>query len=748
MGNLNALQPQISAKDRGTSRTAATSLGLLGVITPVLAACDGPQQPPVITAPETAKTPQVENLTFQTGKSGVVTLSGMLGKIPSTLKPPTETNHFQPLITDLQQYISEKLKGTDQNQIPFNYFNFIDAGTPLELGLIEVGKIQNETNPKDAKPLYLAAVIDNQGKTQHTLMTWEYIGNKDGINTLRLIAVDSNNNFQPIENQTLVKLTQSTRGGKISVVVEDPFRKQTTTMVIDNSPSLLSSLFSPSVAFAAGIEEVNAIIPQATRTVEVAPTIAATGAQATGVPTTVPAEKAAPTVAPTEKPTIIPQPEIKLRAKTLQVFITADQRSTNQTFTDAKNINVIGTIGDYYQVQLADGQSGFILKSQVEITNTTSLPTVNSEKLGWMTVPTSTPNEIITAGEFQITTDIKGQGNDSLLDVVFQSSTNINDWAGRQFLRMQFADNGIVNMGFFDGTQSGPEWTSKSDTRFNRPSGPITAKILNDSTYGKKVVVFDQSGKKIGELTLRGTISPQGVKLVQQNIAISPDSFVLQVPPLTTELPMTSIQKSGINLRQQPGTQTQIVGQLNSSDDLLVLGKNTTGDWIRVAVVGKDGKQAQEGWVAANLLINIQVEKLPQIASPPIIQAPANPNQAPAPKPTEEAAKPTLTQDYLKQSTLSIPFNHEYFSKFGINPISGDIVWHTKGQPVTIEIYVFKPDASNSQTPSYVFANQTDGSLNISPSASSREQIDWVGGYVVAKDSQGNIIAITGTWVN
>lgn len=296
MGNLNALQPQISAKDRGTSRAVVHTLGLIGIVSPVLLACGGPQQPPTITAPETAKTPQVENLTFQTGKSGVVTLSGMLGKIPSTLKPPTETNHFQPLITDLQQYISEKLKGTDQNQIPFNYFNFIDAGTPLELGLIEVGKIQNETNPKDAKPLYLAAVIDNQGKTQHTLMTWEYIGNKDGINTLRLIAVDSNNNFQPIENQTLVKLTQSTRGGKISVVVEDPFRKQTTTMVIDNSPSLLSSLFSPSVAFAAGIEEVNAIIPQATRTVEVAPTIAATGAQATGVPTTVPAEAASPTI--------------------------------------------------------------------------------------------------------------------------------------------------------------------------------------------------------------------------------------------------------------------------------------------------------------------------------------------------------------------------------------------------------------------------------------------------------------------
>lgn len=374
--------------------------------------------------------------------------------------------------------------------------------------------------------------------------------------------------------------------------------------------------FGANTASAATISQDQVTIPT-----PVLPEVTVTLTPILSTPTVVPTIAPSVTAVPTEVPTATPQPEILLKSNALQIYTTADQRSTNQSVTDAKNVKVTGTVGDYYQVQLDNGQSGFVLKSQVEIANTTALSTVSPEKLAWMNVPFK-PSEVITADEFQITADISGQGRQSLLDVVFQSSTNINDWSGRQFLRLFFENDKNVAMNLFDGTQPGPEWHSNVGTHFNRPNGPISVRILNDSTQEKMAIVYDQSGNIIARLSLPGAKSPKGAKLVQNNITISPDSFALQVPPLTTELPIVPVLQNGINLRQLPGTQTPIVGKLSSSDSLLVLGKNTAENWIRVAVVGKDGKQAQEGWVAASLLTNVQTENLPKISSPPVIAAP------------------------------------------------------------------------------------------------------------------------------
>lgn len=67
--------------------------------------------------------------------------------------------------------------------------------------------------------------------------------------------------------------------------------------------------------------------------------------------------------------------------------------------------------------------------------------------------------------------------------------------------------------------------------------------------------------------------------------------------PVATQLTATVATTAGkLNVRSGPGTNYTILTKVNTGDELVVRGRNATGDWLQVQVAGAT---ADTGWVAA-----------------------------------------------------------------------------------------------------------------------------------------------------
>jgi hypothetical protein len=66
--------------------------------------------------------------------------------------------------------------------------------------------------------------------------------------------------------------------------------------------------------------------------------------------------------------------------------------------------------------------------------------------------------------------------------------------------------------------------------------------------------------------------------------------------PTATPLPH-AIAKNNANVRFGPGTDTRVVGSLASGDEVIVIGRNEDGSWLRIQQEG-----GVDGWVKATLL--------------------------------------------------------------------------------------------------------------------------------------------------
>ncbi len=71
---------------------------------------------------------------------------------------------------------------------------------------------------------------------------------------------------------------------------------------------------------------------------------------------------------------------------------------------------------------------------------------------------------------------------------------------------------------------------------------------------------------------------------------------------------------SGVNLRAEPNTSSEVLGVTSASDPVLLIGRNATGDWLRVrAAVGENGADV-EAWIFRDLVTTAaDIQALPVV---------------------------------------------------------------------------------------------------------------------------------------
>lgn len=114
--------------------------------------------------------------------------------------------------------------------------------------------------------------------------------------------------------------------------------------------------------------------------------------------------------------------------------------------------------------------------------------------------------------------------------------------------------------------------------------------------------------------------------------------------PTPTSEPVVTIKASTLRVRSGPGTEYEVVARLEEGDIVVVLGKNGSGDWLKILL--PDG---EEGWVATEFVeITVGVEAVATVETPP----PPSRSPTPAETPTDTPT-PTLTPTPTKTPTTT-----------------------------------------------------------------------------------------------
>ncbi len=109
------------------------------------------------------------------------------------------------------------------------------------------------------------------------------------------------------------------------------------------------------------------------------------------------------------------------------------------------------------------------------------------------------------------------------------------------------------------------------------------------------------------------------------------------IPPTATPVPAPRLTASQtVNVRNGPGTNYLIIGQLSAGQAFDITGKNAAGNWLQFSYAG------QSGWVSANLVAvggnTAAVQVAQNIPAPPPPPPTAVPQPTALPQPTAPAA--------------------------------------------------------------------------------------------------------------
>ena len=154
---------------------------------------------------------------------------------------------------------------------------------------------------------------------------------------------------------------------------------------------------------------------------------------------------------------------------------------------------------------------------------------------------------------------------------------------------------------------------------------------------------------------------------------------VTPLPPTATALPPAAtptatatipaqkprvVADAAANLRGGPGTNYPMIGQMTPGKEVDIIGRNSNGDWWRIAWEG-----ASQAWVAG-LVVRVlgPIDTVPAVRDvppPPPTNTPAP--AAPAPSPTPAAAaKPAVDYRIVEQRLLTISENGGCMGKHSI----------------------------------------------------------------------------------
>ncbi len=216
------------------------------------------------------------------------------------------------------------------------------------------------------------------------------------------------------------------------------------------------------------------------------------------------------------------------------------------------------------------------------------------------------------------------------------------------------------------------------------------------------------------------------------------------VPPTATPVPPIATTKQLVNVRQGPGTNFTIAGQMPANTKAVVLGKNEDGKWLQIAYPDA----AHPAWVAsAFVTVTGSLDPLPVVAvAPPATATPGGPTAT-----RVAAATPTLAVPPASGSLVFVSFdvgqNSWILNNLVINPRSYagdrilglkpfDLIQHTNAQP-----FAWSPDGSRL---AYVYGPDGVNKLRLARGGDVRDVASHQGVSSPSWSPDGRLIAYVG----
>jgi uncharacterized protein YraI len=149
-----------------------------------------------------------------------------------------------------------------------------------------------------------------------------------------------------------------------------------------------------------------------------------------------------------------------------------------------------------------------------------------------------------------------------------------------------------------------------------------------------------------------------------------------------------------VNVRSEPGMESELLGVLNSNDLVSITGRNVDGKWIQIEFAGAPNRL---GWVSAELVQVPDIESLPQIGATPEA----------TPIPTVEASSPTIPandgdsmQSPLTSVVFSVTGSRALQVKGNVSTINGDtedwVQFTARGNSISIDL-ICPPNALRAE---------------------------------------------------
>ena len=119
-----------------------------------------------------------------------------------------------------------------------------------------------------------------------------------------------------------------------------------------------------------------------------------------------------------------------------------------------------------------------------------------------------------------------------------------------------------------------------------------------------------------------------------------------------------TVNRPVVNVRQGPGTNFAVIGQVTEGDEFAANGKNQAGDWLRFCCVG-----GGDGWIYKPLLIveNEQILPVAQAAAEPSPKTVSGPSPTPIPE-SDPVANDLLAGIRIVPENRCSPYDSDTYS--------------------------------------------------------------------------------------
>ena len=217
-------------------------------------------------------------------------------------------------------------------------------------------------------------------------------------------------------------------------------------------------------------------------------------------------------------------------------------------------------------------------------------------------------------------------------------------------------DNGWINIRLSDDTEG---WVAENLITTATPEGGISAPTATTGPSDTPAPTATQTSTPLptATSTTASTATPErAIVSTTAAPATSTQEDADTATPAPTDTPVPTeitgrvVADTPVNIRSGPGTNFAPVGVASPGDEFVVVGRNGTGDWIRIEFEG-----AEEAWIAA-FLLDISAEQVPEADTSSLLpvrgqrlvfvpyRAQVDPSPTPEITPTEVEADTTTVE--------------------------------------------------------------------------------------------------------